>query len=242
MNYIRHLNNFLCRAAADPHMTAGHISLYMAIFRQWNAVHFKNCFPADRKLLMRNSKIGSKDTYTKYLKELHAGGYIRYHSPLMRYLPPKITVHRLDHYHDDAALRQRQLFTPTATGNDGPKNGTGPVPDSDEASPEPGTATVPDQGRFYKQTNTKQENSVLGTPTRTEVEIFFRQQGYAELEAKKFWYYNESKNWQLADGSKIKQWEPLAHKWMLNDNAANENNTPGGNNATDREKNYDEPL
>src|SRR5882672_1573048 len=183
MNYIRHLNNFLCRAAADTKMTAGHISLYMAIFQQWNIIHFKDYFTANRKLLMRNGKIGSRDTYTKYLKDLHTGGYIRYHPAVNRYLPPQLSVHRLDYYHDDSTLPQIQLFTPKSTGSGDAKTGTGPVPDMDEDGPGSGTGAVPDPGHLYKQTNTKQENSVLNTPMLTEVEEFFREHGYPVLEA-----------------------------------------------------------
>jgi len=45
---------------------------------------------------MQLSKIGSKNTYHKCIKELHTNGYIIYNPPLTKFQPVKISLIRLD--------------------------------------------------------------------------------------------------------------------------------------------------
>ena len=78
MNYIRHLNGFFEKAENDEKLTPYHISLYMSLFRQWNLNRFRNPFPVDREELMHLSRIGSKNTYARCMKQLHQWGYICY--------------------------------------------------------------------------------------------------------------------------------------------------------------------
>jgi hypothetical protein len=78
MNYIRHLNSFFEISGNDNRLTAYHISLYMALFQQWNRNRFRDSFPVDREELMQLSRIGSKNTYAKCMKQLHQWGYIHY--------------------------------------------------------------------------------------------------------------------------------------------------------------------
>jgi hypothetical protein len=78
MNYIKHLNGFFEKSGGDEDMSAYHISLYMSLFRQWNLNRFRNPFPVDREELMQLSRIGSKNTYARCMKQLHEWGYIDY--------------------------------------------------------------------------------------------------------------------------------------------------------------------
>lgn len=78
MNYIRHLTGFFDRAAKDYRLNATHISLYMAIFQLWNINRFKNPISISRSEIMELSKVSSKNTYHKCMKELHKYGYLRY--------------------------------------------------------------------------------------------------------------------------------------------------------------------
>jgi hypothetical protein len=50
----------------------------MSLFRQWNLNRFRNPFPVDREELMHLSRIGSKNTYARCMKQLHQWGYICY--------------------------------------------------------------------------------------------------------------------------------------------------------------------
>jgi hypothetical protein len=78
MNYIKHLNGFFENSGRDENMSAYHISLYMSLFQLWNLNRFRNPFPVDREELMQLSRIGSKNTYARCMKQLHEWGYIDY--------------------------------------------------------------------------------------------------------------------------------------------------------------------
>jgi hypothetical protein len=78
MNYIKHLTGFFEKVALDRTLNPTHISLYIALFQFWNCNRFKNPISISRDEVMRISKISSKATYHKCLKNLHALGYIDY--------------------------------------------------------------------------------------------------------------------------------------------------------------------
>ncbi len=113
MNYIRHLNAFYSFVKSDDQLTSSHLSLYMALFQYWNYNRFQNPFPIYRDNLMQLSKIGSKNTYHKCIKDLHLARYIFYHQPLSKFQPVKISIKRLDK--DEVVKKYIQLdfFNPS---------------------------------------------------------------------------------------------------------------------------------
>jgi hypothetical protein len=78
MNYIKHLTGFFEKVAIDKTLNPTHVSLYLALFQFWNCNRFKNPISISRDEVMRISKISSKATYHKCLKNLHSLGYINY--------------------------------------------------------------------------------------------------------------------------------------------------------------------
>jgi hypothetical protein len=78
MNYIKHLTGFYEKVAQDNMLNPTHISLYLALFQFWNFNRFRNPVSISRDEVMRISKIYSKATYHKCLKNLHSSGYIDY--------------------------------------------------------------------------------------------------------------------------------------------------------------------
>ena len=78
MNYIKHLTGFFEKVAVDKTLNPTHVSLYMSLFQFWNCNRFKNPISISRDEVMRISKISSKATYHKCLKNLHSLGYINY--------------------------------------------------------------------------------------------------------------------------------------------------------------------
>lgn len=78
MNYIKHLTGFFEKVATDKTLNPTHVSLYMSLFQFWNCNRFKNPISISRDEVMRISKISSKATYHKCLKNLHSLGYINY--------------------------------------------------------------------------------------------------------------------------------------------------------------------
>ena len=78
MNYIKHLTGFFDKVINDHTLNPTHISLYIALFQFWNCNRFRNPISISRDEVMRISKISSKATYHKCLKNLHTLGYLRY--------------------------------------------------------------------------------------------------------------------------------------------------------------------
>ena len=112
MNYIRHLNAFFSVARCDNRLTSSHVSLYMALFQYWNFNRFQNPFPVYRDTMMQLSKIGSKNTYHKCIKELHMASYIVYHPAISKYQPVKISMIRLDIKETETKYNQLDMFAP----------------------------------------------------------------------------------------------------------------------------------
>jgi hypothetical protein len=84
INYIKHLNAVFLRFSMDTRLNPTHISLYVALFQLWNLHYFKPEFYLNREEAMSFSKIGSKSTYHRCIKELSLWSYILYepsHNP-----------------------------------------------------------------------------------------------------------------------------------------------------------------
>lgn len=78
MNYIKNLTAFFGKVAQEHTLDPTNISLYMALFQFWNFNRFKNPINISRDEVMRISKIHSRATYHKCIKELHSLGYFDY--------------------------------------------------------------------------------------------------------------------------------------------------------------------
>jgi hypothetical protein len=167
VNYIRHLNAFFSLVKNDPRLSTTHVSLYLALFHYWNFHHFQNPISIYRENLMQISKIGSKNTYHRCIKQLHEAKYIYYHPSSSRFGLVRISIIRL--YNDqeaDSSFRQLDLFSknsrvPEAEGNCectgteidtdtvpksvpvSTKNGTETTSESKTSCPKNGTDTVP---------------------------------------------------------------------------------------------------
>ena len=174
MNYIRHLNTFFSLMSTDTRLSASHISLYMALFQYWNFNRFQNPFPIYRDNMMKQSKIGSKNTYHKCIKDLHQLKYIYYHPSGSKFLPVKVSVARLDVPEEPVSrYRQLELFSieresknsksilpsplgeggqrPDEVGGDAcPNNGTDSVPILRPMSTDFDTVPVPKMGHNIK--------------------------------------------------------------------------------------------
>lgn len=84
VNYIKHLNGVFGQLSRDGRLNPTHISLYVALFQLWNLNFFKEEFHINREEVMALSKIGSKSTYHRCIKELSHWKYILYtpsHNP-----------------------------------------------------------------------------------------------------------------------------------------------------------------
>jgi hypothetical protein len=85
VNFIHQFLSAMDKISETPEMNPSHVSLYIGLFTIWNYSHFKNPISISRKEVMTVSKIGSKHTYHKCLKDLHKMGFLKYfpsHNPM----------------------------------------------------------------------------------------------------------------------------------------------------------------
>ncbi|WP_188363085.1 transcriptional regulator [Flavobacterium orientale] len=95
MNYIKHLAAFFDKIIQDSTLNPTHISIYMALFQCWNCNRFRNPISISRDEIMQISKISSKATYHKCLKNLHNSGYIKYEPSFNPFKGSHVTVYPL---------------------------------------------------------------------------------------------------------------------------------------------------
>jgi hypothetical protein len=95
MNYIKHLTGFFIRIASEETIYPTHISLYLALFQSWNVNRFKNPIAISRDEMMKTSRIASKATYHKCIKELQNMGFIDYLPSYNPYAGSEVIIHDL---------------------------------------------------------------------------------------------------------------------------------------------------
>ncbi|RED45666.1 hypothetical protein DFQ02_10844 [Seonamhaeicola aphaedonensis] len=78
INYIKHLNKVFIHISKDSRLNPTHISLYFALFYLWNVNFFRHEFYINRDDVMKLSKIGSRTTYHRCIKELNHWSYFEY--------------------------------------------------------------------------------------------------------------------------------------------------------------------
>jgi hypothetical protein len=78
MNYIKHLTSFFERILLDKNLNPTHVSLYIALFQFWSINRFQNPISITRAEVMCISKISSKATYHKCMRDLDDKGYLKY--------------------------------------------------------------------------------------------------------------------------------------------------------------------
>jgi len=121
MNYIRHLRGFFDRLEEDANITSHHISLYMTLFNLWNLNRFREKFEVNRLDVMSMARIGSRNTYSKCMKELHDWGYIVYSPGANRYQVSQVSCISFDTTSETATDTADDTASETTTGT---ANGT----------------------------------------------------------------------------------------------------------------------
>lgn len=69
---------FYDAAQHDAIISATHVSLYFALFHQWQLSNCINPFEIKRDKIMMLAKISSRKTFSKCMRVLHDTGYIKY--------------------------------------------------------------------------------------------------------------------------------------------------------------------
>jgi hypothetical protein len=76
--HFQKIANFYSALTEDSRIGPSHISLYMGLFYWWMKNGFDSPLPVSSTQMMRVSKISSRATYVKCIKNLHEYGYIKY--------------------------------------------------------------------------------------------------------------------------------------------------------------------
>lgn len=220
MNYIKHLNAVFQQFSMDSRLNPTHISLYMALFQYWNINRFPEEFYINREEIMKMSKIGSKATYHRCLKNLHRWKYIKYlpsHNP---YKGSKIKMPKFDTSSDTSSDTSTESTSEQLEGQELVSN----------------TNVNKLNININKAKLPKNKNDVL---------VFFEKQKWPALEGEKFFNHYNGIGWKLGGKIEIADWRSTAENWMLKAEeieTAKPVSQKRDNLKTSKSKNYAQPL
>lgn len=246
MNYIKHLTGFFEKVAIDKTLNPTHVSLYIALFQFWNCNRFKNPISINRDEVMRISKISSKATYHKCLKNLHSLGYINYepsynpfkgsHVILFNFsedLKPLPKSERKPKNEPLIELVSEQAlnksYTSSETGTEQAVvpsinyiNNTNILNDKNVSNLEKHTKNFEEiNNSNLENENSKEEKSSAKKeeklhPLIEEVKTYFQENNFPEQEAQKFFNYFKSVGWLVGGKTPMVDWQAAAQNWMIN--------------------------
>jgi hypothetical protein len=241
MNYITHLTGFFQRVSGDFRLNPTHVSLYMALFQQWNLNRFRNPISIARAEVMGISKISSRVTYHKCIRELHGWGYIHYDPSYNHFRGSLVYMLGLEERQEPEEGNNRLIFR------------TGPVPELDgnctggerevnpsinntnstnrqngREAPAPSSGSengleginnrLEDKARERKEKGCdekEKKDAGLVPPGLEEVRVFFQGRGQPETEALKFFHHYRANGWRVGKVP-MQDWLSSARKWILN--------------------------
>lgn len=227
----------------DDRLHATHVSLYISLFTLWNLNRFDNPISINREEVMKISKIGSKHTYHKCLKQLHEYGYLRYlpsHNPLRgshvhMFNFSTSNEQAMNHTRDKIGTSSEQALHPSLNYINSTNN---------EKSLNSREQKNEDENFSYKTDREKKKSSAKRKkvpPEESAVMHFFKSENYPEKEARKFYNYFRSVGWKVGKNKPMEDWEAAAHNWMLN-TAQYDKKKSSDNLHTSTNKDYGEPL
>ena len=185
VNYIKHLKGVFIQFSKDSRLNPTHISLYVALFQIWNSNRFMEEFYINREEIMSFSKIGSKSTYHKCIKELNHWKYIIYYPSHNPFKGSKIKMFNFE-------TSSKQVV--------------------DSHSPNNGQALV--SINKHIETN-KNINKLDKPKNEKEVIDFFKKENWPKIEAQKFYNHYMGIGWKVGGKTKIVNWQATAKNWML---------------------------
>jgi hypothetical protein len=184
-----------------------HISLYIALFQFWNIKRFTNPIHISREEAMRLSKIASKATYHKCMRDLHEKKYVIYEPSFNPYRGSKVTIVNLELTEKDV---QKSIKKHT--------NKKTSIEQPFKLPIEPTNEPFINDSKLSSKQNKliKQEESKLRftPPSLKEVLDYFKEQEFEMQEAEPFFLYYQANGWHVGK-SKMKNWQAAAKNWML---------------------------
>ena len=239
MNYIKLLNAAFEKFLFDDRLNTTHISLYMALFQEWNSSRFADEFYVNRRDLMRCAKIGSKSTYHRCVTDLDSWLYLCYFPSNNPYKGSKIKMSIIS-TSDEPVTGQYNPVLEQLAEQYRPRNEQVVY----QHHPINGQALV------STINNTKQENNIKQPKGWQVVIDFFIEKDFNADEGKKFFEHYETRNWQTSDGKPIRDWRAVAKNWMDRTELFDEKNESNkkevsqikDNLRTTKNKDYGQPL
>ena len=239
MNYIKHLTGFFIRIANEEIIYPTHISLYLALFQSWNVNRFKNPITISRDEMMKASRIASKATYHKCIKELELMGFIQYLPSYNPYSGTEVIIHNLAEGSYFKKVPTSSIIEPTTPINeqvnskdaeqvDEPNiyNTIQTFKNNENISIDTNFEIfnqedfLDDAQKEKKSSAKKRENFVISSsimkPSLEQIKDYFKQQEYSEFEAERFYNYYTSNGWLIGGKTKMIDWQASARNWMLN--------------------------
>ncbi len=246
MNYIKHLTGFFEKVVIDKALNPTHVSLYMALFQFWNCNRFKNPISINRDEVMRISKISSKATYHKCLKNLHSLGYINYEPSYNPFKGSHVILFNFSEDLKPASKSERKLknepliepvseqalnksCTSSETSTEQAVvpsinyiNKTNISNDKNVANLNEQAKKIEDKNNIQlKNQNSKEEKSSAKKeekiqPTIDEIKTYFQENNFPEQEAQKFFNYFSSVGWLVGGKTPMINWQAAAQNWMSN--------------------------
>ena len=254
MSNLTHLTAFFNKSLHDKRLFPTHISLYVTLFQHWNLNKFNNPLGVVREEIMQQSKIGSKATYHKCMRDLQQFQYLTYQPSFSPY--QSSTVHMLK-------LKEPHLKLGSSTKNEQLKSRASSINEQVEKEVYIYNNNINNKNNIYiddavpkmnmstKKPTTKKNPTTrpkFEVPTIQKVKFFFEEVNSTKNEAERFYNYYSSNGWLVGGKTQMKDWEAAARNWILNSpnfrarESAN-SNTPKPNNLhVKTDKNYGEPL
>jgi hypothetical protein len=228
MNYIKHLTAVMEFFERDDRLNPTHISMYMALFQYWNFSRFSESLSISRNEIMSLSKIGSKATYHKCIKELHHYGYLKYFPSHNPFKGSKVMLFNFCPSSEQVLARNSSLNEQAKAHNSS---------DNEQALVS-----------YKTYINNKQIKHKRQPKKIEEVEFYFSEKKGSSLEAQKFFNYYQSNGWKVGGKTPMRDWKAAARNWIIKANetkikpagTAQTQNTD--NLKTSVDKNYNEPL
>lgn len=265
MNYIKHLTGFFDRIVLDRHLNPTHVSLYIALFQCWNVNRFRNPISITRDELMRISKICSKATYHKCMKELHDKGYIKYEPSFNPFKGSMVFVFNFsedlkpplkkDTSTPKISPASEQVVNKLQTSNEtSTEQAVVPSINTINLTNNSNSANGSEPAHFKeiqnsveleeKEKSSAKKEKEVNKPNQQQVMQFFQENNFPEMEAQKFFNYFSSNGWLVGGKTPMVDWHAAAQNWMLNCDKFNtiELITKPNHLNTTTNKNYAEPL
>ncbi len=250
MNYIKLLNAAFLKFYSDDRLNPSHISLYMALFQEWNSSRFAVDFFVSRRDIMQASKIGSKSTYHRCVTDLQSWNYLMYYPSNNPYKGSKIKMSLIETSDEPVTGRYNPKLEQVAEqyrpGNEPIKGQYHPILEQVVDSHRP----ISGQALVSYINNTKQIKHNKTPKGCQAVFDFFIENSFSADEGKKFFEYYETRNWQTSNGKEIRDWRSLATNWMERSALFDEENKTNNNALsqikdnlrTTKSKDYGQPL